>query len=252
MPDPLALPELLTPPEMSRADRFAISVGTPGIQLMERAGLAVADEAARLTKSRGRIVVLCGPGGNGGDGFIAGRLLSQRGYAVEVGLIGRRDALKGDPALAAARYQGPVLAAAALDLAGADCVIDALFGAGLARDIDGEAKAIIERINAFRRAGGRVLAVDVPSGIDGETGRIRGIAAEARARVTFFCLKPGHALEPGRARAGAIRLVDIGISEAALGPIAPKTFINARAVWGEALPRPNAASHKYARGAAII
>ena len=89
---------------MSKADRFAISAGTPGIKLMERAGLAVADEAARLTKSRGRIAVVCGPGGNGGDGFVAGRLLSERGYAVEIGLLGRREALKGDPALAAARW----------------------------------------------------------------------------------------------------------------------------------------------------
>src|ERR1700693_4589982 len=102
MPDPLAFPQLLTPPEMSKADRFAISAGTPGIAHMELAGLAVAYEAARLTKSRGRIAVLCGPGGNGGDGFIAGRLLSQRGYAVELGLLGRRDALKSEPAIAAA------------------------------------------------------------------------------------------------------------------------------------------------------
>jgi hydroxyethylthiazole kinase-like uncharacterized protein yjeF len=251
MPNPLAFPELLTPAEMSKADRFAISAGTPGIALMERAGLAVADEAARLTKSRGRIAVLCGPGGNGGDGFIAGRLLSQRGYAVELGLLGRRDALKGDPALAAGRYQGPVLAAA-IDLARADCVIDALFGAGLTRDIDGEAKAIIDGINAFRRAGGRVLAVDVPSGIDGETGKIRGLAVEASASVTFFRLKPGHLLEPGRALAGAIRLADIGIPESALASIAPQAFVNSPAVWGEALPRPDAASHKYARGAALI
>ena len=252
MRDPMAFPELLTPAEMSKADRFAISAGTPGIQLMERAGRAVADEAARLTKSRGRIVILCGPGGNGGDGFIAGRLLATRGYAVELGLLGRRDALKGDPALAAARYQGPILDAAAVDLAQADCVIDALFGAGLARDIDGEAKAIIERINAFKRAGGLVLAVDVPSGIDGQTGKIRGAAVEASASVTFFRLKPGHLLEPGRAHAGAIGLADIGIPEAALGPIAPQTFVNAPAVWGDALPRPNAASHKYARGAVLV
>ena len=154
MRDPMAFPELLTPAEMSQADRFAISAGTPGIQLMERAGLAVADEAARLAKSRGRIAILCGPGGNGGDGFVAARLLGTRGYGVELGLLGRRDALKGDPALAAARWSGPVLEAAAFDLGSVDCVIDALFGAGLARDIDGEAKAIIERINAFKRAGG--------------------------------------------------------------------------------------------------
>src|ERR1700733_7808879 len=181
MRDPRAFPELLTPAEMSRADRFAVSAGTPGIALMERAGLTVADEAARLTKSRARIAILCG---NGGDGFVAARLLGMRGYAVELGLLGRREALKGDPALAAARYEGPVLDAAAVDLAQADCVIDALFGAGLARDIDGEAKAIIERVNDFARAGGRVLAVDVPSGIDGETGKVRGAAVEANASVT--------------------------------------------------------------------
>ena len=126
--------------------------------------------------------------------------------------------LKGDPALAAARWSGPVLDAAAVDLGPVDCVIDALFGAGLARDIDGEAKAIIERINAFKRAGGSVLAVDVPSGIDGETGKIRGAAVEASASVTFFRLKPGHLLLPGRTLAGAIRLADIGIPEAALAP----------------------------------
>jgi ADP-dependent NAD(P)H-hydrate dehydratase / NAD(P)H-hydrate epimerase len=252
MRNPLAFPELLTPAEMSKADRFAIAAGTPGIALMERAGLAVADEAARLAKSRGRIAVLCGPGGNGGDGLVAARLLGTRGYAVEVGLLGRREALRGDPALAAARYQGPVLDAAALAVESADCVIDALFGAGLARDVDGEAKAIIERINAFKRAGGRVLAVDVPSGIDGETGQVRGAAIEAGASVTFFRLKPGHLMLPGRALAGAIRLVDIGIPEAALQPIAPQAFVNAPAVWDEAFPRPNAASHKYARGAVLV
>jgi ADP-dependent NAD(P)H-hydrate dehydratase / NAD(P)H-hydrate epimerase len=252
MRDPLAFPELLTPAEMSKADRFAVSAGTSGIALMERAGLAVADQAARLAKSRGRIAILCGPGGNGGDGFVAARLLGTRGYAVEVGLLGRREALRGDPALAAARYQGPVLDAAALGVEGADCVIDALFGAGLTRDIEGESKAIIERVNDFARAGGRVLAVDIPSGIDGETGKIRGAAVEASASVTFFRLKPGHLMLPGRTLAGAIRLVDIGIPEAALRPIAPQAFVNAPAVWGEAFPRPNAASHKYARGAALI
>ena len=252
MRDPKAFPELLTPAEMSKADRFAIAAGTPGIALMEAAGLAVADEAARLTKSRGRVAVLCGPGGNGGDGFVAARLLARRGYAVELGLFGRRDALKGDPALAAARYPGPALAAATVNLERADCVIDALFGAGLARDIDGEAKTIIERVNAFAHAGGRVLAVDVPSGVDGQTGKVRGAAVEASASITFFRLKPGHLLLPGRMLCGAIRLADIGITEAAIGPIAPQAFVNAPAVWLKALPRTDARSHKYARGAVLV
>ncbi len=252
MLDPKAHPELLTPAEMSEADRFAVAAGTPGIALMERAGLAVADETARMTKSRGRIVVLCGPGGNGGDGFVAARLLAKRGYAVELGLIGRRDALSGDPALAASRYEGEVRDAAAIDPGGADCVIDALFGAGLARDIEGVAKAIIERVNAFARAGGRVVAVDIPSGVDGETGKIRGVAVEASASVTFFRLKPGHLLLPGCTLCGPIRLAEIGIPEAALARISPQAFVNAPAVWREALPHANAESHKYARGAVLV
>ena len=252
MLDPKARPELLTPAEMSEADRFAVAAGTPGIALMERAGLAVADEAARLAKSGGRIVVLCGPGGNGGDGFVAARFLAQRGYPVELGLLGRRDALRGDPALAASRYEGQVLDAAAIDPGGADCVIDALFGAGLARDIEGVAKAIIERVNAFARAGGRVVAVDVPSGVDGASGKVRGVAVEASASVTFFRLKPGHLLLPGRVLCGPIRLADIGIPEAALARISPQAFVNAPAVWREALPHANAESHKYARGAVLV
>ncbi len=252
MLDPLAFPELLTPAEMSEADRFAIAAGTPGIALMERAGLAVADEAARLTRSRGRIVVLCGPGGNGGDGFVAARLLARRGYTVELGLMGRRDALSGDPALAASRYEGPVLDAAAADPRGADCVIDALFGAGLARDIEGAAKTIVERINAFARGGGRVLAIDVPSGVDGGSGKVRGVAVEASASVTFFRLKPGHLLLPGRELGGSIRLADIGIPQAALARIAPQASVNAPAVWRAALPRASAESHKYARGAVLV
>ena len=94
MLDPLTSPDVLTPTEMGEADRMTIAGGTPGLALMEAAGLAVADEAARLARSRGRIVVLCGPGNNGGDGFVAARLLGERGYPVELGLLGRREALR--------------------------------------------------------------------------------------------------------------------------------------------------------------
>ena len=252
MLDPLNVPHLLTPAEMGEADRMAIAGGTPGIQLMEAAGLAVADEAARLARSRGRIVALCGPGNNGGDGFVAARRLAERGYSVELGLLGRREALRGDAGVAAARFAGEAKPAAEVDPHDADCVIDALFGAGLARDIEGEAKAIVDKVNGYARAGGRVLAVDVPSGVDGASGKVRGVAVEAAATVTFFRLKPGHLLEPGRTLCGKIGLFDIGIPASVLARIAPQAFVNSPALWRAALPRLGAGTHKYARGAALV
>jgi hydroxyethylthiazole kinase-like uncharacterized protein yjeF len=252
MLDPLKHPELLTPAEMGEADRMTIAGGTPGPALMEAAGLAVADEASRLARSRGRIVVLCGPGNNGGDGFVAARRLAERGYKIELGLLGRREALKGDAAAAARRFTGEALPAAALEPRGAACVIDALIGAGLARDLDGEAKALVERINTCAQAGGRVLAVDTPSGVDGATGKVRGAAVEATATVTFFRLKPGHLIEPGRALCGDIRLADIGIPASVLPRVNPGAFVNGPTLWSGALPRLDARSHKYARGAALV
>ena len=131
-------------------------------------------------------------------------------------------------------------------------MIDALFGAGLARDIEGDARVLVERVNAYARAGGRVLAVDTPSGVDGATGKVRGAAVEATESVTFFRLKPGHLLEPGRSLCGAIRLADIGIPASVLPRIGPKAFVNGPRLWGGALPRLDHRSHKYARGAALV
>ena len=252
MLDPAQCPELLTPAEMGEADRLTIHSGTPGIVLMERAGAAVAEEAAKLAPARGKISILCGPGGNGGDGFIAARLLTERGYRVETFLLGAPAALKGDPALAAERYRGAVAPAQAFDPARADLAIDALYGAGLSREIDGLARACVERINAFAAKGGAVLAVDVPSGIDGETGAARGVAVNASASVTFFRSKPGHLLLPGREHCGRLALYDIGIPAGALAAIRPQAFINAPRVWLDAWPRLEARAHKYTRGAALV
>jgi hydroxyethylthiazole kinase-like uncharacterized protein yjeF len=252
MLDPRRCCELLTPAEMAEADRLTIAGGVAGISLMERAGAAVADEAACLAPNAGRVVVLSGPGGNGGDGFVAARLLSSRGYSVGLGLLGERTALRGDAALAAARWQGSVAPAEALDLDAADLVVDALFGAGLSRDLDGVGRRCVEAVNAFARGGKPVLSVDVPSGVDGETGAVRGAAVEASASVTFFRLKPGHLLLPGRILSGRLALAEIGTAPGALQAIGPRTFLNAPAIWHHALPRPGAASHKYSRGAALV
>jgi hydroxyethylthiazole kinase-like uncharacterized protein yjeF len=252
MLDPARCPELLTPRQMGMADRLTIEAGTPGISLMERAGAAVADEVARLARSAGRIAVLCGPGGNGGDGFVAARLLRARGYRVCVALLGDLAALRGDAALAAARWGQPVAPAAGFDLGEADLVVDALFGAGLDRDLSGPARDCVERINRWGRAGRPVVAVDAPSGIDGETGAERGAAVQATASVTFFRLKPGHLLLPGRSRCGRLVVADIGIGAATLAAIDPQALANVPATWRAAFPDLPAASNKYSRGSALV
>ncbi|WP_158817334.1 NAD(P)H-hydrate dehydratase [Methylocapsa sp. S129] len=252
MLDLLSCPELLTPDQMGAADRLTIAAGTPGFVLMQRAGAAVADETARLARSAGRIAVFCGPGANGGDGFVAARLLRERGYRVEVALLGRLADLRGDASQAAAGWDGKIAPAAGFEPGEADLVIDALFGAGLARDLTGEARACVEGIIRFGQSGRPVLAVDLPSGVDGATGAERGAAVRATASVTFFRLKPGHLLLPGRARCGRIVLADIGIGAATLGSIGPMAFANSPAVWRAAFPDLRIDSNKYARGSALV
>jgi ADP-dependent NAD(P)H-hydrate dehydratase / NAD(P)H-hydrate epimerase len=245
--------ELLDPAETREADCLAISAGTPSMDLMERAGRAVADQAVRVSPSSGRIAVVCGPGANGGDGFIAARILAERGYRVEVGLLGRREQLKGDAAEAARRYDGPAAPASGMDLAEADLLIDALFGAGLDRDLEGEPRVMVEKINDHaRKKRLKILAVDLPSGVDGATGKPRGVAVLANASVTFFRLKPGHLLLPGREYCGELVLADIGIPASVLARIQPKTFANAPALWASAMPRLGPEAHKYSRGHAVV
>jgi hydroxyethylthiazole kinase-like uncharacterized protein yjeF len=190
--------ELLTVSQMYRADAGAVERGVSSLELMERAGAAVA-EAVNVSWPEGRILVLCGPGNNGGDGFVAARLLAEAGREVTLSLMGNRDRLKGDAASNAQRWTGPVepLDPALLDRA--DVVIDALFGAGLTRELDGAPRAMVEQINARSVP---CVAVDVPSGVDGDTGQVLGVAPQADLTVTFFRRKPAHLLYPGRALCG--------------------------------------------------
>lgn len=246
--------ELLTTDEMAEADRLTIAAGTPGIVLMENAGTAVAEAVlALLGPETNRVAILCGPGNNGGDGFIAARLLREAGLSVSVGLLGAQSALKGDAAEAARRFAGPIGALEEVDLESADLAVDALFGAGLARDLDGAARSAVERMNDWTRRSGRpIVAVDVPSGIDGTTGAVRGVAVEAEVSVTFFRCKPGHLLLPGRLHCGRIIRADIGIEPSVLAAIAPQTFVNAPDLWRACFPLPGAMDHKYARGHAVV
>ena len=244
---------LLTTTQMALADRLAIESGIAGIELMEHAGAAVADVATELVAAGTPILVLCGPGNNGGDGFIAARILRERGFPVRLALLGEVSHLKGDAAEAARRWGGPTLPSEALDFADAGLVVDGLFGAGLDRDLTGSARQLVEGINRWRQdAGHPVLAIDVPSGLDGNTGAVRGAAVRASATVTFFRFKPGHLLFPGRALCGEPRLAQIGTPESVLAEIAPRTFANAPDLWLAALPVPKVDGHKYSRGHALI
>lgn len=245
--------ELLTPAEMAEADRAAIAAGTPGIVLMEAAGRAVADAVGHRHSVGARVLVLCGPGNNGGDGFVAARILRERGYVVRLVLLGERDRLAGDARLAAERWRGEVETVEAgrlgRALAEARVVVDALYGAGLARPLEGAARALVEQVNAARRP---VIAVDLPSGVDGATGRVMGAAIEAELSVTFFRMKPGHLLLPGRLRCGKVLVADIGIRASVLAEVRPRLRRVAPELWRDRLKAPGLADHKYTRGHAVV
>ncbi len=239
---------LLSAAEMAAADAAAIAAGTPGIELMERAGAAVAAVALRRWRGR-RFAVLCGPGNNGGDGFVAARLLREAGEQVMLAALAPPSALAGDAAIAAARWDGPVAPLQPDVLDQASVAVDALFGAGLARPLDGAARSLVEAINARRLD---CLAVDLPSGVSGDTGEILGAAPRAAATVTFFRRKPGHLLLPGRLACGVVTVADIGIRPGVLDGIGPRTWENAPALWAHALRWPALDEHKYSRGHAVI
>jgi hydroxyethylthiazole kinase-like uncharacterized protein yjeF len=240
--------ELLTPDEMAECDRLTIAGGVAGMALMENAGRAVADAVARHPLGT-RVVVVAGPGNNGGDGFVAARVLSERGYPVRVLLLGDAGSLKGDAAEAARLWKGPVEAATPEAVNGAGVIVDALFGAGLNRVVEGPARALIEAMNA---SGAPIVAVDLPSGINGASGAVMGVAVKARESVTFFRRKPGHLLLPGRLNAGSVRVADIGIPDSVLERVRPTTFANGPALWGRAFPLPRLDGHKYSRGHAVV
>ena len=241
--------ELLSVEQMSQADRLAIDGSTPGLELMERAGRAVADHAARVAGERS-IFVLCGPGNNGGDGYVAARYLQKRGYRVRIAALGDPEDLTGDARANYKRWDSVIepLWPIALE---EDCIIiDALFGAGLTRDIEGP---IANVLNAARDLSIPSIAVDLPSGLNGNTGDVLGTTLPAIETVTFFRKKPGHLLYPGRGLCGEITVVDIGIPETVLDIIKPKITENTPALWDDQVfGKQTATDHKYDRGHLVV
>jgi NAD(P)H-hydrate epimerase len=242
--------EIITVAQMYAADRFAADHGVPSLTLMEHAGRAVVAAIFRRHAESRPVVVLCGPGNNGGDGLVVARLLKARGWTVKVALYGEPGALKGDAATQFERWGEAVVPLTPKVLHGAKLVVDALYGAGLSRPLEGAAR---ETVLALNHHPADVVAIDVPSGLHGDLGRsYDGLAVEADATVTFFRLKPAHVLMPGHAICGDISLADIGIPEAALDALKPQLFENGPALWGKAFPKPDPMAHKYSRGHAVV
>jgi ADP-dependent NAD(P)H-hydrate dehydratase / NAD(P)H-hydrate epimerase len=239
---------LLTPAQMGEADGAAEASGVDGFGLMEAAGSAVAVAVGARWPMR-PVTVLCGPGKNGGAGFVAARHLAAAGWPVKLALLGSREKLTGEAARAAGLWQGPLVPFSSECLDGAGIVIDAIFGAGLSRPVDGKALALVEALRARRIP---TCAVDIPSGLDGASGMVLGAAAPADLTVTFFRKKPGHLLFPGRGLCGDIVLADIGIPAAVIKDIAPNTWENGPDLWLSDYPWPQPESYKYKRGEVLI
>lgn len=235
---------LLANQDSYRADAFAAARGIAGAELMENAGRAVA-EAVRGAAEPSGVLVLAGPGNNGGDGFVAARHLAESSYDVIVGLLGELDALTGDAAVMAARWTGETRPLHPDLVSGRAVIVDGLFGAGLTRDVAGIAGETIAAANA---APALRVAIDIPSGIDGDAGGEHGAVFSAFKTVTFFRKKVGHVLVPGRFFSGDVEVADIGIPEAALDEIKSGTGENAPGFWRDALPALDPMAHKYDRG----
>jgi NAD(P)H-hydrate epimerase len=239
---------LLTPTQMGEADHAAQAAGAQGGALMEAAGSAVAVAIGGRWPMR-PVLVLCGPGNNGGDGFVVARHLASAGWPVKVAMLGARDRLSGDAAQAAGLWTGECVPFMPESLTGAGVIVDAIFGAGLSRPVNGAAATLIEAMASHRIP---ICAVDVPSGLDGATGMVRGFAAPADLTVTFFRKKPGHLLYPGRALCGELVVADIGTPVSVLDAIASATWENGPDLWLLGYPWPMPESYKYTRGEVLI
>ncbi len=238
---------LLTVAEMGRADRMTMADGIAGPALMANAGRAVAAEIRRRYPPC-PATVLCGPGNNGGDGFVVANALARAGWPVRLGLLGPAGDLTGDARHHADLWRGEVEPITPAIVQGAGLVVDALFGSGLSRPVENAARATLQ---AAASSDAILVAIDVPSGVSGDSGADLG-AVQAALTVAFFRKKPGHLLLPGRALCGTLVIADIGIGPGVLDAIAPACFENDPALWCHAMPNPLADSNKFSRGHALL
>jgi ADP-dependent NAD(P)H-hydrate dehydratase / NAD(P)H-hydrate epimerase len=232
---------------MAQADRLTIAAGTPGILLMQRAGDAVA--AAITSRFTPRAVsVLCGPGNNGGDGFVAAVALARAGWSVRVALLGELSALRGDAQHHSRQWSGAIEPLSRTVLDDAALVVDAIFGSGLNRPLNA---AVIDTLAIAARRCIPLVAVDVPSGVGGDSGAAAG-AASARCTITFARKKPAHVLLPSRDLCGELIVADIGIPDSVIEGLQVNTWENDPALWLGQLPLAHSSDNKYTRGHALL
>lgn len=245
---------LLTAAQMRAAEQAAFARGLPSFDAMRRAGIAVADAiiARWPAASAGEVHVLCGPGNNGGDGFVVAATLRDAGYRVTIHALRSKDEYRGDAARAAAMWPGEILAPDPSRIAALEksaIVVDALFGIGLDRALDEGVATLIEAIN---RSAALKVAVDIASGVHADDGRIMGAAVAADLTITFGWRKAGQLLQPGAERCGRVEVADVGFTSADLAAAVPSCWMNAPALWASNYPASRPTQHKYQRGHAVI
>ncbi len=242
---------ILRPKEMKEMDKETIDSGFPGLLLMDTAGRGVAETAVEYLEEGGKITVFCGKGHNGGDGFVAARFLHMWDYRVRIILMGRKDDLAGEPEINCKICQLRGIEIIEYDqsnegfvknyIENSDLIIDALLGTGLKGNVRGEYFAIIEMINNFS---GPILAVDIPSGLDGKKGTVLGIAVKADVTVTMAFAKLGLCIYPGREYTGRLEIVDLGMPEQCINKVSFNHFMLTEKEAADILPLRPVNGHK--------
>lgn len=235
---------ILTCDEVRAAEQRAVEAGISLWTLMQKAGQACAD-VLHAEFPEGRVVVIAGPGNNGGDAFVAAQRLRDLGRNVwlyDLAPKGERTP-EGQHALNA--LSGPRQPLEDMRLTADDVVLDGLFGAGLSRPLTGEAAFAVEQVNA---SGAKVVAIDVPSGVNGDTGVVSGPAIRADVTVTFCAKKPAHVLQPAASLCGDVIPAEIGFGKFVAEVGGGRLTENDPALWAHVLCWPDVTSHKHQRG----
>jgi len=230
-------------------DKKTIKKFISGYTLMENAGKVIFKIIKKKFKKQKKIKILCGPGNNGGDGFVVAKLLKEDGYLnINLFCLVTKKKLKGDAKLAAKKFGDNFKSFSNFKISSNDVVIDGIFGSGLKKNISGNLKKIIEKINLKKPY---CISIDVPSGINGDTGQVQGVAVKSNDTITFTRKKIGHLLSPGKEYCGNIIVTDIGVNLEKL-LFKPHIFENHPDNWKNKFPWPNQKSHKYTRGFTLI